>query len=63
MLANATSSAPNWSGYVLLVASTGIGAGLYRLGSKIGGLGQVLKDLERRLGAVERKVDSVDRKT
>ena len=56
-----TATPPSWAGYALLFlvggGGLGIGTGLYKLGNRIGELGQVLHDLERRLSRVEDKQD------
>ncbi len=55
-----TATPPSWAGYALLFlvggGGLGIGTGLYKLGNRIGELGQVLHDLERRLSRVEDNV-------
>ena len=55
-----TATPPSWAGYALLFlvggGGLGIGTGLYKLGTRIGELGQVLHDLERRLSRVEDNV-------
>ena len=55
-----TATPPSWAGYALLFlvggGGLGIGTGLYKLGNRIGELGQVLHDLDRRLSRVEDNV-------